>query len=213
MKLFSKIFGVIFALLGTAAAAFAVWLCANNLDSIPVLVAPVEEAKQQAQALMDAVAAGDYDTASSLILGTPQLGVDRDPEDQTGVMIWNAFAESYQYELMDECYATDTGVALDVRVTYLDISSVTKNLRQRTQTLLEERIAAAENVTELYDENNEFREEFVMEALYDAVDDALQEDAQQVSVSFTINLVYRDGTWVVVSDDALMAAISGGIVK
>jgi hypothetical protein len=213
MKLISKFFGILFALLGTAAAAFAVWLCVNNINSIPVLLAPIDEAKHQAEILMDAVAEGDYNRAGNLILGTPKLGVDRDPEDPTGVMIWEAFVASYQYELVGDCYATDSGVAQNVRVTYLDIGSVTKNLRQRSQALLEARIAEAEDISELYNENNEFREEFVLEALYDAVRDALREDARQISLEFTLNLVYRDGTWVVVSDDILMTAISGGIVK
>ena len=211
MKWIARFFGLLFALAGTAAAAFAVWLCMTNLNSIPVLLAPVDEAEEKAAALMDAVAEGDYNTAGTLILGTPNLGVDRDPQDKAGIMIWEAFVKSYRYELVGECYATDSGVAQNVRVTYLDIGSVTKNLRQRSQALLEERIAQADDVSQLYNENNEFHEEFVMDALYDAVEDALREDATETGMEFTLNLVYRDGTWVVVPDDALMAAISGGI--
>ena len=213
MKWIARIVGVIFTLAGTAAAAFGVWLSMNNLESIPVLLAPVEEARSQAEIMMDAVAAGDYETAGTVILGEPELGVDRLPEDEAGVMIWEAFVESYQYELIGECYATDSGVSQNVRVTYLDISSVTQNLRQRSQTLLEERIAQAENVSDLYDENNEFHEEFVMAALHDAVRDALREDAKQTTVEFTLNLVYRDGDWLVVLDSDLKSAISGGITK
>lgn len=211
MKWIARFFGLLFALAGTAAAAFAVWLCMTNLNSIPVLLAPVAEAEEKAAALMDAVAEGDYNTAGTLILGTPNLGVDRDPQDKAGMMIWEAFVKSYRYELVGECYATDSGVAQNVRVTYLDIGSVTQNLRQRSQALLEERIAQAEDVSQLYNENNEFHEEFVMDALYDAVEDALREDATETGMEFTLNLVYRDGTWVAVPDDALMAAISGGI--
>ena len=213
MKWIYRFFGLLFALAGTAAAAFAVWLCMNNLNSIPVLLAPVAEAEEKAAALMDAVAEGDYDTAGTMILGNPRLGVDRDPQDRAGIMIWEAFVKSYRYELVGECYATDSGVAQNVRVTYLDIGSVTKNLRQRSQALLEEQIAQAEDVSQLYNEKNEFHEEFVMSALYDAVEDALREDAVETGMEFTLNMVYRDGTWVVVPDDALMAAISGGIVK
>lgn len=213
MKWIARIVGVIFALAGMAAATFGVWLCMNNLDSIPVLLAPVEEARNQAETLMEAVTTGDYDAAGAVILGEPELGVDRMPKDEAGVMIWEAFMESYRYELVGECFATDSGVSQNVRVTYLDISSVTENLRQRSQSILEERIAQAEDVSELYNENNEFHEEFVMTALYDAVRDALREDARETTVEFTLNLVYHDGVWLVVSDGALMSAISGGIVK
>lgn len=213
MKWIAKIIGLIFILAAVAVAGFTAEVTKNNLDSIPVLLAPVEEAEAQAQALMDAVARGDYATAEKLILGNPKLGVDRDPADAVGVMIWNAFVESYSYEMVGDSFATDSGIAQNVKVSYLDIGSVTKNLRERSQILLEARVAEAEDVDEIYDENNEYKEEFVMEVLKDAVTDALKEDAQMTGAEFTLNLVYRDGNWVVVSDSALLAAISGNVVK
>ena len=213
MKWFCRFIVWLLALAGTAVAALGVWLCMDNLDSIPVLLEPVEEARKQAEALMEAVSDGDYDAAGSLILGNPKLGVDRDPGEEAGVMIWEAFVDSYSYELIGHCYATDSGVAQDVRVTYLDLSSVTANLRERSQRLLEQRIATAENIMDIYTEDNKFREDFVMAALRDAVREAVRNDAKLVTMEITLNLVYRDGTWLIVSDDALMHAISGGIVK
>lgn len=217
MKWIARFFGLIFIAAGIVAAGFTAEITKNNLDSIPVLLSPVEEAEAQAQALMDAVSTGDYASAEKLILGNPKLGVDRDPADAVGIMIWNAFVESYTYEMVGESFATDSGIAQKVKVSYLDISSVTANLRQRSQTLLEERVAEAEahadKMDEIYDENNDYKESFVMSVLNAAVEDALREDAKMTGAEFTINLVYRDGNWVVVSDSALMAAISGQIVK
>ena len=213
MKWIAKIVGLVFILAGIVVSVFAVKITKNNLDSIPILLAPVEEAEAQAKALMDAVAAGDYATAGGLILGNPKLGVDRDPADAAGIMIWEAFVESYSYEMVGDSYATDSGIAQNVKVSFMDISSVTKNLRERSQSLLETRVAEAEDVSEIYDENNEYKEDFIMEVLEDSVTDALKEDATMTAAEFTINLVYRDGSWVVVSDSALMAAISGNVVK
>ena len=88
---------------------------------------------------------------------------------------------------------------------------MTKSLRTRAQTLLEERVQDAEDVSEIYDEKNEYREDFVMDVLYDAVKDALQQDAEQMHMAFTMNMVYQDGDWWVVLDDTLLEAISGGI--
>ena len=78
--------------------------------------------------------------------------------------------------------------------------------------MLEERVAAAEDVSEIYDENNEYREELVMDVLYEAVEDALEEDARSMSMTVTVNLVFRDGKWWAVADEALLNAISGGIL-
>lgn len=213
MKIFAKFVGLLFVLLGIGVAVFTVQLSMDNLTGIPVLLKPVEEAQEKAAALMDAVCDGDYATAGTLIYGKPDLGAAREASDEAGRMIWDALVESYDYRLLGDCYATDSGVAQNVSVTYLEISSVTQDLRRRTQDWLQAMRDSAEDVSDIYDENNDFKEEVVMEALKMAVSDALREDAKLTTVEFTINLAYRDGTWVVVSDPALMAAISGNIIK
>ena len=213
MKIFAKFIGLIFVLLGIGVAVFAVQLSIENLNGIPVLLKPVEEAQEKVTALMDAVCEGDYITAGAMIYGNPDLGASREASDEAGRMIWDALVESYGYQLLGECYATNSGVAQNVSVTYLDISSVTKDLRRRTEDWLETMRDTAEDVSDIYDENNDFKEEVVMEALKRAVSDALREDAKLTSAEFTVNMAYRDGTWVVVSDSALLAAISGNIIK
>lgn len=213
MKLFAKTIGVILALIGIAVSYFTVNLCFDNLNSLPRLLMPVQEAIDTANLLMESVATGDYDTAGSLILGKPKLGVDRDPADIAGQLIWEAYSASYEYEMIGDCYATDSGMAQNVRVSFMDVKSATKNLRDRSQALLEDRVAQAKDVDEIYDKNNEYREDFVMDVLKDAVIDALEEDTERITMEFTLNLVYRDGTWMIVSDTNLMTAISGGIVK
>lgn len=215
MKLVSKIIGTLLVLAGLAVAIFGINLSMNNLNSVPVLLEPAVDAQNRAAAMMDAVAAGDYETAGTIILGNPKLGVDRDAKDLSGRLIWKAFVESYEYELVGDCYATDSGVAQNIRVTYLDISSVTRNLKERTHNMLNERVENAEEseLDLIYDENDAYREDFVMGVLEEAVRIALQEDAVTTSAEFTVNLVYRNGNWMVVSDQSLLNAISGGIVK
>ena len=41
---------------------------------------------------------------------------------------------------------------------------------------------------------------------------ALKEDAKQTSVELTLNLIYRNKQWWVVSNSQLINAISGGIM-
>lgn len=89
---------------------------------------------------------------------------------------------------------------------------MTVNLKERSQTLLEQRVAEAVDVSEIYDENNEYREDFVMAVLRSAVEDALKEDARKMTVELTVKLSYQDGSWWVVADEALLDAISGGIL-
>ncbi len=201
----------IFGLLAAAVAVLTLWITFGALNARPVLVTPPAAAAETADALLAAVCAGDYDTASGLVYGTPNLGMDREPADEVGRLLWEAFQESFAYELEGECYATDTGIAQNVTVTYLDFSSVTASLGDRSQTLLVQRVAEAEDADTVYDENGDYREDFVLEVLREVTLDALREDAKNKEQKLTLNLVHKRGQWWVVMDQALLSALTGGI--
>ena len=207
-----KFLALILAVISLCTAAAAVHLSIAYKNSDPILLTPPDVPRGKVVAMMDAVCRGDYEQAGSVIYGTPDLGVNREAADQVGVLIWEAFEESLSYELVGECYPTEQGLAQNVTLTCLDVTSVTASLRERSQKLLEQRIAEAEDVSEIYDENNEYREDFVMEVLYDAAKDALREDARQKQVELTVNLSYQDADWWVIADEALLDAISGGVL-
>ena len=206
-------FSGIFGLLGIGLAALGVYLALTNIHAGPVLVEQPEAARNRVSTMLDALCAGDYDAVSACLYGNPDLGLDREAADPVGRLIWEALSDSFTYEILGDFHATDSGVALDVVIGAMDLDSVTVNLRQRAQALLEERIETATDISEIYDENNEFREEFVMAALQDAARDALEQDAQTTSWEITLNLVYEDGTWWIMPEQVLLQAVSGGILK
>lgn len=206
-KFFSGLLGVI----GIAVLVFTMVLAFVSLDAETVLLTPPGEALERAETMMDAVAAGDYASAGQLMYGQPDLGADREPADKVGQLVWDSFTDSISYEFVGECYATDSGISQNVSITCLELSSVMSNLKTRVNTLLNERIAQATEMSQLYDEENNFREDLVEEVLQQAVTAALQEDAQSVTREVTLSLAYREGQWWVVPDAALLNAISGGV--
>lgn len=206
------VFAALFAAVGIFAAACAIHIGMNYTDRNPQLLTPPTVARNKVVMMMNAVCDGDFEEASQAILGNPSLGVDREAADAVGVLFWDAFEESMSFELVGDCYATGDGLAQNVILTSLDLESVTANLKERSQSLLEKRVEEAEDIEEIYDENNDYREEFVMEVLYDAAVQALEEDAVVKQVELTIQLSFHDGEWWVVADTALLDAISGGIL-
>lgn len=206
----SNLLSGIFAAAGILLALIAVILSLTNLKASPVLAAVPEDAAACSDAIMSALARGDFAKAEKLLYGTPDLGVDRKASDEVGELIWDAFVDSIEYEFTGDFYATDSGIARDVTITALELASVTENMGQRSTALLERRVANAEDVSQVYDENNEYREDFVMNVLFDAVYQSLQEDARYVSQDVTLNLVYQQGKWWVMPDQEFLAVISGG---
>lgn len=212
MKIVKYLFSFLLAAVGLCAAAAAVFLSMEFVNAKPILLTPPDAARSKVIMLMNAVADGDYAEASKAIYGTPDLGVNREAADEVGVLIWEAFEGSVTFELLGDCYTTEEGLAQDVSITCLDVTSVTTNLKERSQKTLELRVEEAEDVSDIYDENNEYREDFVMEVLRDAVVEALEEDARTMTVELTVNLSYQEGKWWVIADEALLDAISGGIL-
>lgn len=210
MKL-AKFFSFIFAVLGTVLLIASVGLCLLSLNA-PVHMAEVPAgAAACSEALREAVNDGDFGGIGAVIYGQPDLGVERLPETAEGELIWDAFQFSLSMEFRGECYATDTGLARDAVITALDIPSVTEKLGQRAHALLTTRVENAEDMAELYDNTNNFREELVAEVMELALEQGLRQDSHTVTREVTLTLVNRDGKWWILPDQALLTALSGGL--
>lgn len=206
-----KLLSGLFALLGTLLMAGTAVLCLTSLGAQPRLLEVPGAARERAAALMEAVSEGDYAAAGSCLQGQPDLGAAREPSDEVGTVIWDAFLGSLSYEFAGEPYAADSGLAWDVRIDALDISAVTDSMEGHFRTLLEQRVAEAENMSDIYDEAYNYREDLVTELLCQAAELAI-EDAETVSREVTLKLVCQDGQWWVSPEGALLQAISGGII-
>ncbi len=209
----SKVFAAIFSLLGTAICVLTVLLCLNNLNKPPVLAQTPQLAVNRVESLFQALCSDDYAAASAMIYGNPELGGSAAEESGISDTIWAAFVDSLGYSLVGECYATDSGIAQKVQVSYLDIASVTDVLQERSRELLQQQVLEAEDMAEVYDENNEYRQDFVDQVVLQAARDTLKQDARYMETELTIHLAYTQGQWWILSDDALMQIISGGIAQ
>ena len=207
----SRFFSGFFLLLALGLMALALVLVMATPGTTPTLLSPAQEAQDQVVAAMDALCQGDFPAVEQLLLGNPTLGADREPADAASALIWKAFIGSFSYELSGDCYATDTGVAQDVTLTYLDIPSVTANLAQRSEKHLARLQKQATHTYEIYDENGNFRTDVVQQVLNTVVQEAIREDATYTSTTFTLQLVMRDGQWYIISNSDFIRAISGGM--
>ena len=199
--------GYLFAAMAILTAALAVGLTYFCREKLPVLVSVPEEASMCADHLMAAVCDGDYQEAQTMLYGMPDLGLDRKPEHPIGEMIWEAYLRSLDYILVGEVYATECGLAQDVKLISMEPDSVTKNLGIRAQHLLNEKVNTAQYVSELYDAENEYREDLVMEVLQEAARQALEEDTRYTYRILQLPLVYGDGQWWVEPEEGCGAIL------
>lgn len=200
------------ALIGIIAAATAIYIAAQYHDADPILLKEDKAATQQLTDMLDSICAGDFSTGSQYMLGNPSLGAEEAPEDALALLLWDTWKGSMSYELQGACYTSQSGLAQDVTIFYLDIGSITGHLREDAEKLMAQRIAEAEDVSEIYDENNEYRQEFVTEVLCEAAEGVIKEYSRSTSISITVHMVYQNGQWWVLAEEPLLHAISGGIL-
>lgn len=206
----SKVVSGIFAILAVVIAVAAILISFTSLDKTPVLMKASEEALEAVDIMMNAVSEGDYMEAGTVMYGMPDLGV-HESSDPVAQLVWEAFVDSISYELVGEFHATDSGLAQNVKITSLDMKGVAANLGTYAEGLLTKRVEEAEDMSQVYDEENNYRADFVQAVLLDSAAMALEQDAVYNEQEITLNLVYKQGQWWIMPEQALLSAISGGI--
>lgn len=194
MKKFGK-WSVVWFCLACFFSAAVLWIVFACRSAQPRLIRMPQEAARQAEQLMEAVCCGDFAQAETLLHGAVDLGADRQPGDAVGCMIWEKYVESLDYSLVGDCYATDKGLAQKVKLISMELDSVTRNLGSRAKAMLQQRIEAAEDVSELYDETNAYRADLVMDVLQEAVRQALEEDVRYTYEIRSLDLVFDEDRW------------------
>lgn len=205
----AKFFAVTFAVIGTVLLIGSMGFFLLNQDA-PVRVLQIpQEAVARSDDFAKTLNAGDLEAAAVMIYGQPDLGVEGQPDDPESAIIWEAFLKSISFEFIGKCYAADNGFSRDATITILDVASVTKKLPERTQSLMNQKIASAGALEEIYDHEGHFREDLVDQILQEALQQALVQDSQTVIRNVTVKLIQRDGAWWVVPDQVLLQAVSG----
>lgn len=204
-RFFAVIFGCIGIVLLIGSMAFFLW----NQDASARIVNLPQQAVSCSDAFAQALNAGDLEAAAQLMYGQPDLGVSQVPGDPETALLWESFCKTMTFEYSGKCYVEHTDLVQKGSITTLDVTSVTGKLSDRVQSLMNQRIASAEDLTQIYDEDNNYRETLVREVLEEALRQALSQDAQTVTREVMIKLVKRDGSWWVVPDQALLQALSG----
>lgn len=208
-----KILRVFLGMLAALLAAGAVWLAGTFPGKVPALLSAPVAAYRQAEKTMDALCAGDYEAAEALLYGAPDLGVDALPEETVNRMLWEAYRSSLDYEMDGKLYATEQGLAQDVKIIHMELPAVTEKLGQRAKLLLQQRVEAAQDASEIYDAQHGYRDSVVAEVLEEAVRQALEEDVRYTYEIVPLQMVCREGQWWVMPDKALLNAVFGGIAE
>lgn len=194
--------GVLLSLCTLAAAIY-------GMHSSPAVLMDSTVVIEAAEQTLECARSGDYDMLGQLLYGAPNLGSCPEKTEDAQSLIWYAFLDSIQYQLGEACYATDSGVALDVHIRCLDISAVTASLQTIAPDLMTQIAEGKDSEAEIYDEENNYREAFIAEVLRSATDQVLAGQPQMMERELTLEFIRWNGCWQVVPTDGLLQFLSG----
>lgn len=212
MKL-GKILAPVFGILGLVLMIATVGLSFASLDAQPRGEVPQEAITCGAKTLL-AISEGDFTAAAEQMYGQPDLGVAEELSEEAAA-VWEIFRSGITCWPISndpsDYYVSGSGFAVDVQITVPQISTITDSLTDHAGELMNRRIAAAEEMAEIYDDSGNFRQDVVADVLKEAMDLSLAEEPESMTVQATLGLVYRDGKWWAVPDENLLNALSGGL--
>ena len=180
----------------------------SGLKQPPRLLVDDAVFHSEAEALMASLRAGDYEKARGLLSGTPDLGQPPRPDTPEG-LLWQAYTDSIRYECAPHCECTGSQVTLEMTLQCLDISSVTDELQQTAQTLLQERAAQLQDESLIYDGEHNYLDSFLTPILMDAAAQALEENGRPMERKLELVFTRQDGTWKIVPTQELQQLLSG----
>lgn len=204
-----KVFACLFALLGIVILLGTGVLSFRVLNAPTRLVGPAVSAGNRTEAWAVAVTAGDYGTAGKLMYGQPDLLPSDGSGYAVGEILWEAYQQSLCLEFTGECCATDSGISREMTVTALDISAVMKRVKEQINPALGARAEAALDKNVIFDENNAYREAFVMETLCDVTRQVLKTEQPALQRTIKLELVFEEGQWWILPQQELIRLLSG----
>ena len=205
----ARFFSVIFACVGAVLLVGSMgFFLINRNATVRILELP-QEAVSCCDAFAQALNDGDLEKAEQLIYDQPDLGVSAVPADPENALVWDAFRSSISLSYSGECYAHQSGLARSGSITVLDVTGVTERLPEQAQSLMNQRLASAEDAADMNHAQNQPGEALVTQVLQEALQLALTQDAPMCTREVTVELINRDGSWWVVPDQGLLQALSG----
>lgn len=198
--------------LATLIAAGAMLLCLYAPSMGMLIAEPSGDPRETAAGFLDALTGQDWEKAYASMDTYSQLGLENTPESPEAAALAEALRDSYAYTLSGDCVREDLTARQEVRFTYLSLSAVEDAAADRLPEVLSG-IVETRPKNQVYDEQNNYLPEVAQEAYMTALTDALAEpEAYYATDTFTLTLEYTGGQWRIQPDQALLRALSGGVV-
>lgn len=176
----------------------------------PVIAKPTGDAQEAVTAFFDSLIAGDYTAAYDRLCNYTSLGLENEPDTESGKLVYAALHDSYGYELIGSAETDKLRAVQQVSFTYLSLPALEAAVADEPQVQLRHLIQRLPS-DEIYDQDNNYLPEITERAYLQALEKVLGSAADYYTTKeMPIALNYTDGRWQITADNSLLNALNGG---
>ena len=199
---------ILLILLAAAAAVAGVSLAFRGRTAEPRLISASGDPAGIAGEFLDTLCSGDYAGAAAFCAGG--LPSEEIPQDEEAAALYACMKDCWAWESAGELRREGILAYFPVTLTTLDITAFTADMNADVNAVLARCVEEAAHESDIYDENNSFRDEVVQRAWKEVWLGRL-ELAESFTVTADTELMLRYGEhgWVVVPDAALLDILAG----
>ena len=212
MKTVAKITGAVLLILAIGVALLGYYIGTNCTGREPVNLTPLPDPMETVTTFFDSVCAEDYSAAYECLSGYDTLGLENIPEDTYAAAFWKIVRSNTSWEALSGT-VNGTEASMQVSVISPDLNQLVEGLGDDVNARIEERVEEAATTDGIYDEENNFLQEFVLEVYDEVLTERLKQASYPtMTTTVTVYLIYTDSVWKIVPDTELMNALTGGAV-
>lgn len=198
--------GVFFCVLTLAVVLVA-------LNQSAAVITNANTIRAEAEALMNTIQAGELEALSEMLYGSPDLGTAPKRDKDAQSLLWYAFLDSLQYQIEPQLTTPGDSIAVNMKITCMDLSAATEALQAAAPALLVEKAIALNDEKVVYDENRQYRQEFIADVLLDATRQVLSQPLPEAEHTITLHFVRSGHIWQALPSEELTQLLGGYITQ
>ncbi len=201
------------AILAILLSGLALMTCVVGYSFGTLYTRPDGDPKETVEKFYSSLERGDYAAAYSCLSDYTGLGLENEPNDENGKLVYQKLRESYSHTVMGEATVNKLSAFVPVRFRYLRIRDTERSIEGEVNTLLEK--VVKENPRNMvYDADNKYLPEVTEKVYSDALAGVMKNVSNfYTTEQFNIELVYKNGQWYIVTSPEMLNAIIGGTAQ
>ena len=208
---FEKRVRLVWALMSMFCAGVALFMCVIASAAGTLVFEPDSKPEDVVRVFLDAYIRGDIAGAKAYVVSGAVLPEVNEGEDEIKDRFYEALRNSYSYEISGETDMQDTHAVVPVSFTYLDLQAMIPDIAAEIDPLVEYGVENRSR-NEIFDEEKNYRHEFLDEVYTVAVDKGLMKaEEHYTKEEYMLELDYIDGEWKIDPGSGLSNAFRGGV--